>query len=180
VPSSPAGCPDGAALCRPAATCQAVAHCPARRRRDSRIHHRSPHFRGRLGSDNPVFTLRIALHTKRACGRPASRDVPTGSEPVPLSRSQPTRRRHRSAAWVDVCQGGLERGAGRHTKVRSHQKTITEHGPEAPEPWSRQDGSRARQDRQSSFLGCRSGGPSGPTAWGGRSRTCLAPPASPE
>jgi hypothetical protein len=114
---------------------------------------------------------------KPACGRPASRDVPTRSGPVPLSRPQPTRRRHRSAAWVDVCQGGLEPGAGRHTKVRSHQRTITELGPKASEPWSRPDESRARLDRRSSALGCRSGGPSGSAAWGGRSRTCPAPPS---
>jgi hypothetical protein len=177
VPSSSAGSPDRAAPCGPAATCQAVARCPARRWRDSHIHHRSPHCRRRLGSGNPAFTLRIALHSKTCVRAPGFEGCPdtlwarSAFEASANTASAPVSRVGR------ICQGGLEPGAGRHTKVRSHQRTITELGPKASEPWSRPDESRARLDRRSSALGCRSGGPSGSAAWGGRSRTCPAPPS---
>ena len=69
APSSFAGFPDGAAPCRLAVMCQAVASRPARRRRDSHLRHRSPHGRWRLSCGNPAFTLRALPSTQPpVCG----------------------------------------------------------------------------------------------------------------
>jgi hypothetical protein len=86
----------GAAPCGPAASRAAVAPRPTRRWRVSRVRHRSRHSRWRLGfRQSSLHRTRLAQHPTAQLRRPASGDVPACSGPVPLSGSQPARRRLR-------------------------------------------------------------------------------------